>query len=253
MIGEELFRMKSTAIKDTICLIRLETIRSIILVAVWFLQSQICIYVLVKGTTLMLTANSLANPAQSGKLKTSIETHAPVIENSDYLIKRIVDLQLTDLDAIAFLDWLKRPSGEMIPENYIGVLKNRNTSVSAIGVALYNLVDEWKQNDHVIVYFSGHGDVVTKIVNQPGYLLCYDTPASIYMSGAHSLQMLQGFISSLLIENINVEMITEACHPSNFFRDVNRGLQSATENYPGIIWENCIWYSIDRIKKINIT
>ncbi|MBK9640508.1 MAG: caspase family protein [Saprospiraceae bacterium] len=80
-------------------------------------------------------------------------------------------------------------------------------------MALDWLMEVVKENDQVILYFSGHGDVEKKTITQPGYLLCWDAPSRVYLAGgALALPMFQDIISTLSTQNkAKVVVITDAC------------------------------------------
>lgn len=144
---------------------------------------------------------------------TSKNTYAVVVGISDYQDKNIQDLRFADKDAEEFAQWLQSAAGGRISSDKIQLLTNNKATNASIYLALNWLMEESKQGDQAIIYFSGHGDVETRTVKQNGFLLGYDTPAAVYMAGAVSLGYLQDVITTLSEKNKSkVLIITDACH-----------------------------------------
>ncbi len=85
--------------------------------------------------------------------------------------------------------------------------------MAQFAIALDWMMEKVVEGDQVIIYFSGHGDVEKKAITQPGFLLCWDAPAKVYMAGgAFALPFLQEVVSTLSTKNkANVLVITDAC------------------------------------------
>ena len=140
-------------------------------------------------------------------------TRAVVIGISDYQDPDIPDLKYADRDAKAFAEFLRSPSGGNLDEDNIRVLTNDKATSGQMGAELGWLIDESKEGDIVIVYFSGHGDVETKIFGDPGYLLAWDAPSRSYLTGGVlEINSFNRIIQSLSIQNkAKVIVITDAC------------------------------------------
>ncbi|MCF8243521.1 MAG: caspase family protein [Saprospiraceae bacterium] len=110
-------------------------------------------------------------------------TRAVVIGISDYQDEGIPDLRFADRDAEAFAGFLRSPAGGALDEDHLKVLINKQATVAQFAIALDWLMEVAKENDRVLVYFSGHGDVERKSLTQPIYLLCWDAPALVYLAG----------------------------------------------------------------------
>ena len=97
--------------------------------------------------------------------------------------------------------------------DHLKVLINEKVTVAQFAIALDWLMEVAKENDRVIIYFSGHGDVERKTLTQPGFLLCWDAPSKIYMAGgAFGLAYLQEVVSTLSIQTkAKTIVITDAC------------------------------------------
>lgn len=140
-------------------------------------------------------------------------TYAVVVGISDYQDEGIPDLNYADDDALAFAGFLQSVAGGSLDEDHLKVLINEEATVAQFAIALDWLWEIVKENDKVIIYFSGHGDVERKSLTQPGFLLCWDAPAKVYMAGGtFALPMLQEVISTLSVQNkAKVIVITDAC------------------------------------------
>ncbi len=188
---------------------RIVRIKSTIIftVGIFLLQSINCIAQ--KGATPIFPISQL--PTANGQLKTS--TYAVVVGISDYQSPQIPDLQYADRDARAFANWLRSPAGGQVKEENIILLVNDSATTARFMEALNWLMEQTKEGDQAIIYFSGHGDVETKLRDQLGFLLCYDSPARIYGAGACPVNYLQSVISTISLDKKGkVMMIADACH-----------------------------------------
>ncbi len=151
-------------------------------------------------------------PTANRQLPTS--TYAVVVGISDYQDPGIPDLKYADKDAEAFANFLRSNAGGKLDNDHLKVLINEKATVAQFAIQLDWLLENAKENDKVIIYFSGHGDVEKKTVSQPGYLLCWDAPARVYLAGgAMALPMYQDIITTLSTQNKSkVIVITDACH-----------------------------------------
>ncbi len=175
-----------------------------------------------KGVDPVKTPNSVRINASS--------TRAVIIGISDYQDKNIPDLQFAHRDAEAFAAWLKSSAGGQVPAENIQLLTNEQASIGQIALALTWLLEECKPGDRVVIYFSGHGDVETKTAFQLGFLLCWDSPAQNYMAGGFSLYNLQAVISTLSANQVQVTVITDACHAGKLAGNTVGGAQITGAN-----------------------
>ena len=138
---------------------------------------------------------------------------AVVVGISNYQDPAIPDLQYADSDAVAFATWLQSPGGGRLPTGRLKLLLNEKATRAQVYSALDWLVDESAEGDQAIIYFSGHGDVETKYRNQPGFLLCWDSPPKSYIAGAVQVSDLsEVIIPTLSMEKkVRVLLITDAC------------------------------------------
>ncbi len=158
----------------------------------------------VKGATPISERQDLA---KSGS------TFAVVVGISDYQDKAIPDLRFADRDAEAFANYLRSPAGGSLDPDHLKVLTNGQATAGRLAEALDGLIEQAKEGDQIIIYFSGHGDVEGKKISQPGFLLCWDAPSRVYMGGGtYSLAYLQEVITTLSLQNMaRVTVIADAC------------------------------------------
>ncbi len=155
-----------------------------------------------------LTPSSKKNTSSSGT------TYAVVIGISDYQDAGIPDLNFADRDAEAFAEWLKSPAGGSLDIDHLRVLINKEATAGKVAAALDWLLEQAKEGDQTIIYFSGHGDVERKTISQPGFLLCWDSPAKVYMGGGtFGLAYFQEIITTLSVQQkAKVLVVTDVCH-----------------------------------------
>ena len=152
-------------------------------------------------------------PVIRGQQSVVSSIYAVVVGISDYQDPAIPDLRFADKDAEAFANYLRSDAGGNLDNDHLKVLINEQATVAQFAIALDWLMEVVKENDQVILYFSGHGDVEKKTITQPGYLLCWDAPARVYLAGgAMALPMFQDIITTLSSQNkAKVIVITDAC------------------------------------------
>lgn len=173
-----------------------------------------------------LTAVNVDSSAYTGK------TYAVIIGISDYQEDAIPDLKYADKDAEAFAKYLRSPAGGNLSKHELKLLTNKQATAGRVASALDELVELAKPGDKVYIYFSGHGDVERKTISQPGFLLCWDAPAKVYMGGGtYSLSFLQEIVSTLSVSNqAKVTVITDACHAGKLAGEQIGGSQLTSMN-----------------------
>lgn len=168
-------------------------------------------------------------PVVDYKINPTGKTYAVVVAISDYSIYR--KLEYAHRDGMAFADWLLSPGGEVADRADLKLLINEQATQAAVVQAFDWLNDKCKEGDRAFIYFAGHGDVESKSANEPGYLLCYDSPERLFAGGgAISLNSLQELITTLSLKNTKVVVILDACHAGKLAGDVVNGRQRAVEN-----------------------
>ncbi|MFZ1425113.1 MAG: tetratricopeptide repeat protein [Saprospiraceae bacterium] len=159
-------------------------------------------------------------------------TYAVVVGISDYQDPGIPDLRFADRDAEAFKNYLRSNAGGNLDGDHLKVLINEKATMAQFANALDWLIENAKEGDQSIIYFSGHGDVEKKTLTQPGFLLCWDAPARVYMAGgAFNLRDIQEVISTLTIQNKSkVIVITDACRSGTLAGSSVGGSQATAAN-----------------------
>lgn len=157
---------------------------------------------------------------------------AVIVGISDYQNPKIPDLNYAHKDAEAFYNYLLNRSGLKIDSANVVVLLNEKATAGNVISNLFWLMDESKEGDVAIIYFSGHGDVETTTMNQPGFLLCYDAPSRVYMAGGtFALQNLQDIIATLSTTNkAKVLVITDACRAGKLAGSTEGGPRATAAN-----------------------
>ena len=163
------------------------------------------------------------------------QTYAVVVGISNYQDEGIPDLQFADKDAEAFANFLRSPAGGELDEDHLKLLTNEQVTLGKFDAALWWLVDECKEGDKVIIYFSGHGDVERRSMSQPGFLLCWDAPSLAYTGGGtYSLFFLKDIVSTLSLQNkVKVTLITDACRSGKLAGSSIGGAQATAANLAG--------------------
>ncbi len=155
-------------------------------------------------------------------------TRALVIGISDYQ-NELISLQYAHKDAEAFAHWLTTPAGGGLESDQIQVLLNEEATLGRIVGGLTWLVENSQAGDEVILYFSGHGDMETRLFNK-AYLLTHEAPASTYMSGgALAVDDMQDIIRGLTEREVKVTLITDACRSGSLAGDNIEGSRATTE------------------------
>ncbi len=190
------------------------------------LACSILVFGIVRGQEKGMT------PVVPGGVKETGVTRAVIVGISDYQNIKITDLQFADRDARAFADYLKSLAGGKVDSAHIVLLLNDKATSGQFVSALYGLMEESKEGDQVIIYFSGHGDVESTTISQPGFLLCWDAPARVYMGGGtFGLTYLQEIISTLsLATKSRVLVITDACRAGKLAGSSIGGSQATAAN-----------------------
>ncbi len=175
-------------------------------------------------------ASPLAAPSAVGRPPSAV-TRAVVIGISDYQEKDIPDLRFADRDAEAFATFLRSPAGGSLDGDHLKLLTNSAATTAQFDNALGWLLDESKEGDEAIIYFSGHGDVETRTLSQQGFLLCWDSPPQAYVSGAYPIFFLKEVVSTLSIQNkARVIVITDACRAGKLAGNTIGGAQLTSQN-----------------------
>jgi len=197
---------------------------------------QVLTYTTLIGITTTLAAQTEKSttpiPTQNSKPNTQNSTRAVVVGISDYQDAAIPDLRFADRDAEAFADWLRSPAGGGVPEENIRLLINNKATVGQTAVALIDwLLESTMPGDRVIIYFSGHGEMESRLLNQLGYLLLWDSPAHVSIAGALPVDLLKQVVTTLSVERkANVMVIADACRAGKLASSSVIGAQLTNAN-----------------------
>ncbi len=189
-------------------------------------------FICIVSVNSIIAQNKHVQPIHSIELTNRLNTYAVVIGISDYQDPGIPDLRYADKDAEQFANYLRSDAGGKLDEDHLKVLINQQATMAQFAIALDWLWEVCKEGDQAIIYFSGHGDVEKKSLTQPGFLLCWDAPAKVYMAGgAFALPMLQEVISTLSIQNkAKILIITDACRSGKLAGSSVEGSQATAAN-----------------------
>jgi hypothetical protein len=129
---------------------------------------------------------------------------------SDYA-ENLLDLQYSDKDANSVYDFLKA----YLPESNMLLLTNKDANSGNFYTSAVNFLDSsnFKANDILFFYFSGHGDAIDE---NNSFLLLHDVVAAndknnYYATGTIPLKYLKNKISILTHKGVIVYMIVDAC------------------------------------------
>jgi tetratricopeptide (TPR) repeat protein len=136
-------------------------------------------------------------------------TRALIVGVSQY--QQIHGLQYADRDAEEFSNYLLTNPNWKLPKENLVLLTNDKAKSGSIITWLNWLLDNSKEGDNVVFYFSGHGDVETVADASKGFLLSYDCPKNNYITGALGVDILQNTFSEMLNKGIKVYIVTDAC------------------------------------------
>ncbi len=155
---------------------------------------------------------------------------AVVVGISEYQDPDIPDLRFAHNDALAFANYLQhRPVDKVSIEN-LHLLTNEQATGGNVHSALRSLVKDSKAGDKVVIYFAGHGDVETLFPDEPGHLLVYDTPVNNYSSNSLRLDDVRRTVNALVNREIQVLIVTDACHAGKLAGSAVNGSQAATSS-----------------------
>jgi tetratricopeptide (TPR) repeat protein len=132
-----------------------------------------------------------------------------IIGVSDY--KDIKPLQYADNDA----DLMAKVIESNFPSSANNLIKLTNTKANEYSIlkGFQQITSKVKENDLVIFYFAGHGDVANVNSSPKGYLLAYDASESreYDLGGTVSFDRIHDSILKMVNKKAHVYMITDAC------------------------------------------
>ena len=150
--------------------------------------------------------NSVRGANEDSEIKPLGNQYALVVGVSKY--HNIQTLLYADDDAVSFKDFLV--DTKLVPEANIHTLIDSTATRSRFYAEIKKIMDRLKENDRVIIYFAGHGDVDNDI--DAGFLLGYNCEATPYAaSDAIDISMLERYVDAITKKNVKVILITDAC------------------------------------------
>ena len=142
----------------------------------------------------------------------SPKTYALVIGVSKYEDPKITSLKHAHKDAEAFAEFCASSSGLNIAADQLKVLINEKASYWDIVSGLEWLKTNAQKDDHIYIYFAGHGDMESKALKY-GYLLANDSRYMNYIGRSLSLDDLNKTAHTISVDRkAKVFLITDACH-----------------------------------------
>ncbi len=102
------------------------------------------------------------------------KSYALVIGVSKYNDPLITSLKHAHKDAAAFAEFCASPSGLNISADRLRILTDEKASYWNIVDGLDWLKNNAQRDDHIYIYFAGHGDMESKELKY-GYLLAHDS------------------------------------------------------------------------------
>lgn len=136
--------------------------------------------------------------------------YAAVIGISDY--SSVKDLEYADKDAQLFYDILNLSFPDY--SNNFTLVQNENANERAIKQAIYSAQKNANDGDLVIIYFSGHGDVMMEPGAEEGFFLAHDASDSreYFVGGAIEFDWINKMTTIATSKKAEVWLITDACH-----------------------------------------
>jgi tetratricopeptide (TPR) repeat protein len=181
------------------------------------------------GWLLACLFSAISLSAQIKPMVTKPAVRAVIIGISDYRQEQITDLRFADVDARAFANYLMSVAGGALPASNIQLLTNEKATHAQIASALTWLMEESKNGDQAIIYFSGHGDMET--LTGMSFLLAYDASAAAYSGGgSFPVVFLQSIITRLSTQKqVQVLLITDACRAGKLAGNEIGGAQATAK------------------------
>ncbi len=166
----------------------------------------------------------------SGQFGPKGTCRAVVVGISEYQDPDIPDLRFAHRDARAFADYLLTRPADKVKAEDLKLLVNEQATGGNVHSAMRSLVKDSQAGDKVVIYFAGHGDVETLFPDEPGHLLVYDTPANNYSSNSLRLDDVRRTVNALVNRDIQVLIVTDACHAGKLAGSSVNGAQAATSS-----------------------
>lgn len=161
--------------------------------------------------TILTFSNSLFSQGFSdlGKKKYN-NVYAAIIGISDY--NEVQDLEYADNDAELFYDILNISYPEF--KDNFALIQNEKANERTIKQAIYSAQKNASEGDLVIIYFSGHGDVMLEPGSEEGFFLAHDASDSreYFVGGAIEFDWINKMTNLATSKKAEVWLVTDACH-----------------------------------------
>jgi Flp pilus assembly protein TadD len=136
--------------------------------------------------------------------------YAAVIGISEY--NEVHDLDFAHKDAQLFYDVLITS----FPEHKANfkLVQNEEAHERAIKEAIFSAQKNAKEGDLVVIYFSGHGDVMIEPGSEEGFFLAHDASNSreYFIGGAVEFDWINKMTTMATAKKAEVWLVTDACH-----------------------------------------
>lgn len=141
---------------------------------------------------------------------------AIVIGISEYQNRK--GLIFADSDAYNVVNYLLSTS---LDSSSIFMLTNKEATSANILNTLEYVKEISSANDHLLIYFSGHGNIDHSSQSDVNQLLCYDCPINfINAGGSISIHQLRSYAYNLIdAKNSGVMLVIDACIPNESIPD----------------------------------
>ena len=159
----------------------------------------------------------------SFQLKSQVDSednnlYAVIVGISNY--ENVRDLNYAHQDALQF----KKYINEVYTDAKLSILIDSTATRINILIELGNILSEVDTGDTVIFYFSGHGDCETRLIEEPGFLLSYDSPKNNYLISALRVSELKSFFESYIEKRgAKVMLFIDACRAGSLSKDNSLG------------------------------
>ncbi|HYR12340.1 MAG TPA: caspase family protein, partial [Longimicrobium sp.] len=151
---------------------------------------------------------------------------ALVVGISAYADTALRPLQYADDDARAIYDFLRSPraGGGGYAEENVKLLLNDEATYAGVRNALFSFLRQATDEDHVFIYFAGHG---APDPTRPGdlYLLTHDTRSGQIPATAFPMRDVDRAVAELYARHVVV--VTDACHSGGITEEGARTVQNA--------------------------
>lgn len=182
-------------------------------------------------TSFVLSVSSFSQGFENVGKKKYNNIYATIVGISDY--SEVQDLKFANADAQLFYDILNLSFPES-KKNFT-LLTNEQAGERSIKQSIYNSQKNVAEGDLVIIYFSGHGDVMLEPGLEEGFFLSHDASKSreYFIGGAVEFDWVNKMTNMITAKKGEVWLITDACHAGSVINqdDVKATMTSLNTNF----------------------